>query len=60
VLYGLPFGAAVWLSGYLVLLQARPCKPIGEYDSQTLARDLSAHLGYGASTAAAFSLLVSI
>jgi len=60
VLYGLPFGAAVWASGYLVLPEAGLYKPIWEYDSATLARGLSAHLGYGVGTAAAFSLLVSI
>jgi hypothetical protein len=58
--YGLPFGAAVWASGYLVLPEAGLYKPIWEYDPKTLARDLSAHLAYGAGTGAAFWLLVRI
>jgi hypothetical protein len=32
-------------------------KPIWEYDATTLARDLTAHLGYGAGTGTAFWLL---
>ena len=56
-LYGLPFGAAVWASGYAVLPEGGLYKPIWEYDALTLARDLSAHLAYGAATGAAFRLL---
>jgi hypothetical protein len=41
-LYGLPFGAAVWASGYVVLPEAGLYKPIWEYDAKTLARDLTA------------------
>ena len=59
-LYGLPFGAAVWVSDYLVLPEAGLYKPIWEYDAKTLATDLSAHLAYGAGTGAAFSLLAKI
>lgn len=58
--YGLPFGAAVWASGYLVLPQAGLYKPIWEYDAKTLASDLSAHLAYGAGTGAAFWLLAKV
>ncbi len=59
-LYGLPLGAAVWISGYLILPEGGLYKPIWEYDAKTLATDLSAHLAYGAGTGAAFSLLVKI
>lgn len=55
-LYGLPFGALVWTSGYIVLPEAGLYKPIWEYDAKTLARDLSAHLAYGIGTGAAFRL----
>lgn len=58
--YGLPFGATVWASGYVVLPEAGLYKPIWEYDSATLARDLADHLAYGASTAAMFSALARI
>lgn len=56
-LYGLPFGAAVWLTGYLVLPEGGLYKPIWEYDAKTLADDLSAHLAYGTGTGTAFWLL---
>jgi hypothetical protein len=56
--YGLPFGAAVWASGYFVLPEAGLYQPIWEYGANTLAWDLAAHLGYGATTGAAFWLLV--
>jgi hypothetical protein len=58
--YGLPFGAAVWLSGYLILPEGGLYKPIWKYDVKTLADDLSAHLAYGAATGAAFWLLASV
>jgi hypothetical protein len=54
---GLPFGIAVWTSGYLVLPEAGLDQPIWKYDAKTLARDLSAHLAYGTGTGAAFWLL---
>ena len=57
VLYGLPFGAAVWASGYAILPAAMLYKPIWEYDRATLAKDLGGHLVYGLTTAAVFSLL---
>jgi len=57
VSYGLPFGASVWAGGYVVLPAAKLYKPIWEYDGKTLANDLSAHLVYGLTTAAAFELL---
>lgn len=55
--YGLPFGVLVWASGYVLLPEAGLYKPIWEYDSATLARDLAGHLAYGASTGAAFCAL---
>ena len=57
ILCGLPFGAAVWAGGYVVLPAAKLYKPIWEYDRKTLAKDLSAHLVYGLGTAAAVRLL---
>jgi len=58
--HGLPFSAVVWASGYVVLPEAGLYKPIWEYDSATLARDLTAHLAYGASIGVAFWLLASM
>jgi hypothetical protein len=55
--YGLPFGAGVWATSYVVLPAAKLYKPIWEYDGVTLAKDLSAHLVYGLTTGTAFKLL---
>lgn len=55
--YGIPFGATIWASGYVVLPAAGLYKPIWEYDRRTLAKDLSAHLMYGLATATALRLL---
>lgn len=49
--WGLPFGATVWGSGYVILPILKLYKPIWEYDAKTLANDLSAHLVYGLATA---------
>jgi hypothetical protein len=57
VWFGLPFGAAVWASGYAVLPQFGVYEPIWKYDLETLEKDLSAHLVFGTTTAAAFALL---
>lgn len=57
--WGPPFGAAVWSSGYVVLPLAKLYKPIWQYDATTLAKDLSAHLVFGTTTAAVFRLLWS-
>jgi uncharacterized membrane protein YagU involved in acid resistance len=54
---GLPFGAAVWISGYLVLPELGVYKPIWKYDLETLWEDLSVHLVFGTATAAAFRVL---
>jgi hypothetical protein len=57
VWYGVPFGAAVWAGGYVVLPLLGVYKPIWKYDFETLRKDLSAHLVFGTATAAAFGLL---
>jgi hypothetical protein len=57
VRYGMPFGAAVWGTGYVVLPIAGVYQPIWEYDAKTLTRDLTAHLAYGLVTAVAFDAL---
>src|SRR3712207_8242491 len=49
--YGVPFGAAFWGSGYVVLPAAGLYEPIWKYDRETLAKDLGAHLAYGITTA---------
>jgi len=55
--YGLPFGAAVWGSGYVILPAAKLYEPIWKYDAMTLANDLSAHLVYGLATATGLRFL---
>jgi hypothetical protein len=57
VWYGVPFGAAVWASGYVVLPLLGVYQPIWKYDRETLEKDLGAHLVFGSATAAAFSFL---
>jgi hypothetical protein len=42
----------VWVVSYAVLPAAGLYKPIQDYDRETLAKDLSAHLVYGTTTAA--------
>ena len=51
--HGLVFGASVWLQSYAVLAPAKLYKPIWDYDAKTLSQDLSAHLVYGITAAAA-------
>jgi hypothetical protein len=51
------FGTMVWLSDYVVLPLAKLYKPIWEYDPKTLAKDWSAHLAFGTTTSAVFSIL---
>jgi hypothetical protein len=50
----LSLGPVVWLSGYVVLPLAKVYKPIWEYDFPTLAKDLSAHIVYGAAASVVF------
>jgi hypothetical protein len=57
--YGLPFGAGVWAAGYAVLPALGVYRPIWEYDLETLGKDLSAHLVFGAATAGAFQALAT-
>jgi hypothetical protein len=57
VRYGLPFGATVWATGYVVLPAAGLYEPIWKYDRKTLANDLGAHLVYGLATAAGLQAL---
>jgi hypothetical protein len=57
VRYGLPFGAAVWGSSYVILPAAGLYEPIWKYDAKTLANDLSAHLVYGLATATSMRAL---
>ena len=58
--YGLPFGAAVWGAGYVILPEAGIYKPIWEYDAKTLATDLGGHLAYGPGTGIAFWLFAKL
>jgi len=55
--FGALFGGTVWATSYAVLPAAKLYRPIWEYDARTLAKDLSAHLVYGVSTAVVFRLL---
>ena len=57
VWFGIPFGAAVWAGGYVVLPQLGVYEQLWKYDFNTLRKDLSAHLVFGTATAAAFRLL---
>jgi hypothetical protein len=59
LLYGLPFGTAVWLAGYAMLPLAKLYQPFWDYDARTLAGDLITHLAYGAATAGTFRLLTT-
>ena len=54
---GVPYGAAVWASGYVVLPILGVYQPIWKYDLKTLWDDLSVHLVFGTGTAAAFAVL---
>ena len=56
---GLPFGAGVWATGYVILPAAKLYQPTWKYDLKTLANDLSAHLVYGLATATALRVLAS-
>jgi hypothetical protein len=56
-LLGLLLGPFAWLVAYATLPLAKLYKPMWEYDATTLAKDLSAHLVFGAATGAAFTAL---
>ncbi|WP_433167132.1 DUF1440 domain-containing protein [Kribbella sp. CA-247076] len=55
--YGVPFGATVWSTGYVVLPLAGLYEPIWKYSAKVLAKDLTAHLTYGLSTATTYRRL---
>jgi hypothetical protein len=55
--YGVPFGALVWISDYITLPIAGLYEPIWKYDRKTLAADLGPHLAYGAATGTVFWIL---
>lgn len=55
--YGLILAVGMWLSGYVILPPLHLYKKITEYDAKTLGKDLAAHLVFGTTTAAVFSLL---
>ena len=57
---GLPFGAAVWLTGYAVLPLGRLYQPIWKYDVKCMADDLGAQLVYGTTTSTAFWLFTKL
>lgn len=56
-IYGFLLAPVVWASAYVVLPLAKVYKPIWEYDSKTLAKDLGAHMAYGSGTAVVFRFL---
>jgi hypothetical protein len=57
--FGLALGPLAWGTSYALLGVAKVYKPIWEYDTKTLGKDLSAHLVFGVATAAAFRALTS-
>ena len=57
---GLPFGVAVWLTGYAVLPLGGLYQPIWKYDVKTLAEDLGGHLCFGATTGTVFWLYTKL
>jgi hypothetical protein len=57
---GLPFGVAVWLTGYAVLPLGGLYQPIWKYDAKTLASDLGGHLVFGATTGTVFWLVTKV
>jgi uncharacterized membrane protein YagU involved in acid resistance len=54
---GVAAGAASFGTSYAVLPRMGIYKPLSEYDGETLWRDLSAHLVYGAATGATAGVL---
>ena len=50
-------GVVAWATSYVVLPRLGVYKPIGEYDTEVLWKDLSAHLVYGTSLGVTFRLL---
>lgn len=54
---GPPFGATAWATSYLTLAPLGVYRWPWEYDRATLAKDLSAHLVFGTTTAAVWWVL---
>ena len=54
IAHGVTTGVVAWLAAYGLLAPADIYKPIWEYEPADLWKDLSAHLVFGLSTAAAF------
>jgi hypothetical protein len=57
VVVGLVTGATAWGTSYVALGAVGIYKPITEYDSDTLWKDLSAHLVFGAALGAALTVI---
>ena len=55
--HGLPLGATVWLSSYMIMPLAGLYRPIWEYEAPVLAEDLGDHLAYGTGVSIAYQLL---
>ncbi len=55
--WGLALGPTAWGSAYVLLGAAGIYQPIWNYDAETLAKDLSAHLVFGLATATAYRVL---
>lgn len=51
--YGLALGAVAWATSYAVLAKAKLYKPMWEYDSRPLAKDLGAQTVFGTGPARA-------
>jgi hypothetical protein len=55
--HGLVLGPVAWGTAYALLGAAGIYEPMWRYDTETLAKDLSAHLVFGVATAAAYRLM---
>ena len=55
--YGVLLGPTAWLSSYAILPLVKVYKPIWQYDSRILEKDLSAHVAFGSMTALTFAVL---
>jgi len=55
--YGLLLGPTAWLSSYAILPLVKVYKPIWQYDTRTLERDLKAHMAFGLVTAGTFAVI---
>lgn len=57
VIPAMALGPVAWAAGYAVLPLVGVYRPIWKYDARTLVEDLSAHVVYGTTTAAASAVL---